>query len=359
MQSPQPLSDAKVTHTQINDGHAKGVGYPPLLKNVPNEVLSYIFVLCSYDSVRLPYKQANIPCQIVLSRVCSKWRQVALSTGALWSNIGIFGYNIHIIKDYERHLCLYRAWIDRAGAHPLTMTIELRFGGGELQVFQDFVLPFNIRMLDIAAMYEDLPRLSNLPTSNVEEFAITLFAVMKIEKFVAPPFMNKIRSICLRDGEGSQVTLKELSLPWHQLRLLECDSQAVPLSPLLSVLPQAQSLEQCILTIYKAESVPLVGIFMPSLHRLTLNLVNVEPDIIIPLLATQNLTALCIRSSRGCSSATYDIIKRHHKLHQLQEFELYFVKLSTRIAQILADAPIVHKLLVEANLLSMRRLWKA
>jgi hypothetical protein len=44
----EPYNDAKVTHNQVNEGHsASGVGYPLLLRNVPNEVLSYIFVLCS------------------------------------------------------------------------------------------------------------------------------------------------------------------------------------------------------------------------------------------------------------------------------------------------------------------------
>ena len=340
MESPQPSSD----------GHTSGVGYPSLLRNVPYEVLSHIFVLCSCSGpVLLPYQQANVPFQVILSQVCSKWRQVALSTGALWGNILIF---IDIVEDAHR-LFLYRTWIDRAGAHPLNITIYLGDGGAE-GAFQDFVLPFQIKMLDITLMYEKLPQLSDLPILNVEEFAISFYVIRKMENFAAPPFMNRTRSICLNAGKTgdlgeSQVMLKKLCLPWHQLSSLECDSFAVPLSILVSVLPQAQSLEHCKSSIFKAERVPLVEISMPNLRRLTLTLHNVKPDIFIPLLATQNLTALCIYSSRGWSCNTYDIIKRHHRLHQLQEFQLHPLDFPTRIAQILVDAPLVRKLCVNGK----------
>ena len=70
MESHQSFNDAKVTHNQVNEpeGHASGIGYPPLLRSVPNKVLSHIFVLCSCsNSVLLPYAQTNVPCQIILS----------------------------------------------------------------------------------------------------------------------------------------------------------------------------------------------------------------------------------------------------------------------------------------------------
>ena len=355
MESPQPFSDAKVTRNQVKEGHASDVGYPSLLRNVPNEVLSHIFVLFSCDSVLLSYTQADdVPRQVVISQVCSKWRQVALSIGGLWSNIRTFDEDI--IEHYVHYLSLYQAWIGRAGAHPLTITIDLASNRlDEEVIFQDFVLPFQIKRLDITVMCENLVRLSKFPTLNVEEFAISLVAVgsTEIENFAAPPFMNRTRSISLHDDENhgsewSQVMIKELCLPWHQLSFLDCDS---PLSALLSVLPQAQSLEQCRLTIYKADSAPMARISMPSLRRLSLNFagMDVKPDIIVPLFATPNLTALGIRSWHRWSSDTYDIIKKHYKLHQLQEFQLCPVNFPLRIVQVLVDAPMVHKLHVEGK----------
>jgi hypothetical protein len=203
MESPRPSNSnaTVVAHVQVQDeGHASGDDYPLLLRNVPNEVLSYIFILCSCrGSVIIPYNQASVPCQILLSQVCSKWRQVALSTSTLWSNIEMFDDNISI-KDYERYLSLYRAWINRAGTHPLTVTIDLssHYYFDEQELFQDFVLPFQFKRLNISVMYETLPQLSDFPTLNVEEFGISLDAVHRIENFAVPPFMNRTRSICLR-----------------------------------------------------------------------------------------------------------------------------------------------------------------
>jgi hypothetical protein len=355
MESPQP-SNSIVTHVQVQDeGHASGDDYPSLLRNIPNEVLSDIFSLCSCSrSVPLPYDQDDVPYQIIVSQVCSKWRQVALSTSALWSNIEMFQEDI--IKDYKRYLSLYRAWIDRAGTHPLTVTIDLsgNYDFEEQALFQDFVLPFQFKRLNISLFYEDLPQLSDFPTLNVEEFGISLHAVYRIENFAVPPFMNRTRSICLRGRYSSDYgrgTLKALcsSLPWHELRSLECHSLAVSLPALLNVLRQAQSLENCHITIHDTGSGPLVRVSMPSLRRLSLRFENVDPGIIIPLFATPNITALDLCSYDRWSSDTYDILKKHHKLHQLQEFELRPAKFPLHIAQVLADAPMVQNLYVDGK----------
>ena len=37
--------------------------------------------------VELPYDQDNVPCQVILSQVCLKWRQATLRAGALLSQI--------------------------------------------------------------------------------------------------------------------------------------------------------------------------------------------------------------------------------------------------------------------------------
>ena len=354
MGSPQPSNSnaTVVAHVQVQDeGRASGDDDPSLLRNVPNEVLSYIFILYSSSgSVPLPYSQTNVPCQILLSQVCAKWHQVALSTSALWSNIGLF--DAKIIRDYERCLSLYRTWIDRAGTHPLTVTIDLsNYDFNHQGLFQDFVLPFQFKRLNIRAMYKDLPRLSDIPISNVEEFGIFLDAVHRIENFAMLPFMNRTRSIRLRGRYSSDYgrgTLNALcsGLPWHELRSLECRSFAVSLSALLDILRQTQSLQTCHLTIHDTGSGPLVGVSMPNLRHLSLGFKDVDPDIIIPLFATPNITALDIYSYGRWSSDTYDILKKCHKLQQLQEFELRPADFRLHIAQVLADAPTVQKLCI-------------
>jgi hypothetical protein len=223
-------TDIAVTHVDKTN-HVGGV-YPRWLsKKVPYEVLSHIFILCSDLPVELLYFKTMKPCQVILSQVCSEWRQVAFSTGALWSNITISGWQID--NDFTHCLSLYQTCIDRAGAHPLIITLDLSSDRTDLQhVFEHFVLPFRIKMLDITLMYADLLLLSNVQTLNVEESAISLRSVQRMGDFAVPPFMDKTRALRVRgsDTEWFPAMFEQLCLPWDQLRLLECDSPAVPLS---------------------------------------------------------------------------------------------------------------------------------
>jgi len=58
-----------------------------------------------------------------------------------------------------------------------------------------------------------------------------------------------------------------------------------------------------------------------------------------------NITTLQVSSYDNLSSDVYDILKRHYKLHQLHQIRLKGKLLSgVRLAQVLVDAPIIHKL---------------
>jgi hypothetical protein len=91
-------------------------------------------------------------------------------------------------------------------------------------------------MLDITLRYNDLDELPNVRTSNVEAFAISLEGVLGLGNFSVPPFMDKPRAIHVHgtdaDSERVPVMLEELCSSWNQLRLLECDLPAIPLSSL-------------------------------------------------------------------------------------------------------------------------------
>jgi hypothetical protein len=89
---------------------------------------------------------------------------------------------------------------------------------------------------------------------------------------------------------------------------------------------------------------------MPNLRWLTLTLAYVDPDIAVSLFATSNLTTLSIRSlyyGFTWSGNTYDIIRKQHKLHQLQRIELCPGDSPLCIAQVLVDAPMIRELRVE------------
>ena len=319
-------------------------------KNWPNELLSHIFVLSS-GSLVMPvfYCPPEVPHQLTISQVCSRWRQVALSTGVLWSNVKLTCFNVK----YADRLRLYRTWVGRAGDYPLTVSViyySLSGWHSDLRkVFLDFIVPFRIKTLDIKMSYHHL---MDLPSLSVEALAIAGINLPPADEYrKAPPFMDKTRRICIWltpiPSEECEPKLKELSLSWHQLRSFECYSCVVSLSTWLNVLSQSQTLqnlERCHLSISDTGSGALVGVCMPNLRRLSLSLESVRPDIVFPLIAAPNITTLWITSQDNWSSDVYDIIKRHYKLYRLHKLLLQGTGFPLRIGQILADAPMIRKL---------------
>ena len=314
------------------------------ISTVPNEVLSHIFVLCSCDHpLQFPYRRHNVPYQVTISQVCSRWRQVSLCTGTLWNNLRIpYRY------EYSHYLSLHQLWVSRAGSLPLTVEVDYRSGFKLYEVLLEFVVPFRLRTLHISLLYGDLPALSNLPNLAVEELAICWVGLGSVELEI-PFFMNKTRRVCFLDlcatWEKSEALLNRHCSLWPQLRSLTCHSHTMSLTAWLNVLHQAQSLEDCDLTIANAGNGPLVGVSMPNLRSFKLRLLDVHPDIVIPLIATPNITTLDICShTLDWSSNTYDIIKQHHKLYQLHEIHLLAAKFPLYITQVLEDAPMVRNL---------------
>ncbi|KAF8337220.1 hypothetical protein F5887DRAFT_557003, partial [Amanita rubescens] len=97
-----PNTTTLLTHVDESD---HSIDFPSPIRNVPSEVLSHIFVLCSCDyPVPLLYRQWEVPHQVTISHVCSRWRQVALSTGVLWSNVRISKFD----SEYARCRFLYQ-----------------------------------------------------------------------------------------------------------------------------------------------------------------------------------------------------------------------------------------------------------
>ncbi|KAF8326464.1 hypothetical protein F5887DRAFT_1197179 [Amanita rubescens] len=325
------------------------IDYPSPIGNVPSEVLSHIFVLCSCDyPVPLLYHQWEVPHQVTISHVCSRWRQVALSTGVLWSNVRISKFD----SDYARCRFLYQTWVGRACDYPLTLTLTFSGPLTDLyNVFLDLVVPFRIK-----ALHMTLPsdKFFDLPSFDVEEFGIDVTNFL-MEGDLSP-LMERARRICIwtlgprsvRSQFGERI--KALSLSWHQLRSFECHSNLVSLSTWLDILHQAQtlqSLERCRLTISEVGSGPLVGVCMPNLRWFALSLLGpIHPDSAIPLIVAPNITTLGITSPGNWSSNTYDVIAKHYKLHQLQHFWIHAAQFPLRISQVLADAPMIDNLKV-------------
>ena len=268
------------------------VGQLSPVRTVPNELLRNIFVLCSCGQIQLPYRRHEVPHQVTISQVCSKWRQIALNAGTLWNYVRLSEPSA---SNYSHCLSIYRIWVGRAGSLPLTMALDYY----NLNLLLDFVVPFRLRTLYISLLYRDFSALSNLPNLDVEEFAISF-----IDRYdghsdlTLPPFTDRTRHICFQDLCGtipkSEAMLNVFFSLWRQLLTLQCVSITVSLTAWLNILHQAQSFEYCYLTIIDAGNGPLVKVSMPNLRFFNLNLLEVHPDIVIPLIAAPNIITLGI-----------------------------------------------------------------
>ncbi|KAJ3764226.1 hypothetical protein EV360DRAFT_65665 [Lentinula raphanica] len=81
--------------------------------DLPAEILCEIFIYL------LPEEgwQGMCPPQLVVTQVCSYWRNVAIAYPRLWSTI-------NIVKPTQRHIPMTRLWLERAAKCPLILYID-------------------------------------------------------------------------------------------------------------------------------------------------------------------------------------------------------------------------------------------
>ncbi|KAF9467561.1 hypothetical protein BDZ94DRAFT_1248416 [Collybia nuda] len=85
--------------------------------NLPTEILSTIFLHCA-DSDGVLNSSNTIDMPLLLTKICSGWRSVAINTQSLWSRLFI-----NIQPNSEHQATLASTWLERSGACPLQIYI--------------------------------------------------------------------------------------------------------------------------------------------------------------------------------------------------------------------------------------------
>jgi len=99
-----------------------------LERQLPVEILRQIFLCCLPNNPNSWVKQYE--CPLLLTRVCSRWRQVALSTTQLWSTIHAVvpedspDRNNSSLSSAQRRATAIKTWLSWAGTSPLNITFE-------------------------------------------------------------------------------------------------------------------------------------------------------------------------------------------------------------------------------------------
>ncbi|KAF9560424.1 hypothetical protein CPC08DRAFT_636652, partial [Agrocybe pediades] len=97
------------------------------VRRLPPEVLQHIFAWCLPQTRNCVMHASEAP--LLLGRVCSDWRKLAMSTHELWSKLHIvpptvnYALPLSSIKAFKRKRRLVKMWLDRSGACPLSLSI--------------------------------------------------------------------------------------------------------------------------------------------------------------------------------------------------------------------------------------------
>ena len=84
------------------------------MERLPTEILSLIFSLIAHDPTTNPMSFA------VITHVCSRWRQIALADGSLWSRV-VLTYPLS-----PHHLSYTIFWLQRSASAPIDIFLDLR-----------------------------------------------------------------------------------------------------------------------------------------------------------------------------------------------------------------------------------------
>ncbi|KAJ7019861.1 hypothetical protein C8F04DRAFT_324968 [Mycena alexandri] len=121
MPSPQRNGYLAVEWSEFQQAYSEGTGIYPVL-TLPPEIVSEIFLkfLPIYPGIP-PLSGVLSP--LLLCRICRQWREIALSTPALWNTI-----RMDITRPWDddkaaAQLELVRAWLSRSGDYPLSITL--------------------------------------------------------------------------------------------------------------------------------------------------------------------------------------------------------------------------------------------
>ncbi|KAJ7187338.1 hypothetical protein C8R46DRAFT_288077 [Mycena filopes] len=210
--------DVHVAERQQDEGSKHPIPYPVL--TLPNEMVSEIFVrfLPPYPECP-PWKGSLSPS--LLTQICRKWREIALSTPELWRAMAFilsspqryphFGPRFAIPQlDTSR----FQSWLDRSGACPLSLQIiSYLYGDRRVSQILDTALPHRGRWEHLKFHYGDASSLLRVdgPMPRHRHLDVD---VDELESDPVPIFHDAplLSTVVLTEG----VTMA-LVLPWAQL----------------------------------------------------------------------------------------------------------------------------------------------
>ncbi|KAK2461326.1 hypothetical protein APHAL10511_006853 [Amanita phalloides] len=322
-------------------------------KKLPEEVIRCIFACFVEDyAIHFPFKKVEkglTPRQVVLSHVCSAWRQIVLDMKSLWSRITVVPQeNFRAFCETWSPRILPRITVDLASSDLEINQLSCR------EVFLYPFLHFEFKEIEILMNTEQLRSLrqvSNTISLKVEKLGLTIIQ-WDYERILLPKFLS--HPLCsfkiFPEDADDTLDLAMFRLPWAKLQCLDLSDGLVQLSVAIEILRRCTSLEVCSLKLCLASNngiddvMPTEPVTHPVLRKLTIHVGRDAKDLCA--LSHFLLPSLRILEIQG-GEWTYDIqevIRKQLNLDQLHELNIAHVTYSPTVASILEDAPSLRRL---------------
>ncbi|KAG6910670.1 hypothetical protein DXG01_008714 [Tephrocybe rancida] len=281
-------------------------------KKLPPEILFKIFTDCSPPPLYIPPKHVrnvrhNITSNLEFPMtVCSRWRQVALSSRDMWDDLDV-SYPVYtptpVWTEKTKHITSLAQIVMLRGTRSVTIRI---YGTRrillpeEVEPIRNLVIPFAQQLTHITLgcsmpyLYDFLasssplfPALQSLtfrgeedptaPYNPDDEFELTMFKHC--------PNLRTLRINVFYLNFLSSLSQSDLQLPWNQLTKVNLQGTWIDLATAHLIFSQCTSLKSCSFSLlYLNEeslnvAVPLPTIDQPHLQHLTIWSTSGDPDV--------------------------------------------------------------------------------
>ncbi|TRM60742.1 hypothetical protein BD626DRAFT_121482 [Schizophyllum amplum] len=273
----------------------------PQLLNLNYDVLEHVFLHCLPDEPFVHPARTAGP--LLVSHVCSSWRQQAISMPALWASIDIHVTRRGVSPSPE----VIAAWLGRSGTRPLRIRLSVPEKPGvegwqNSEIAFRAILPFHRRWQKL-----ELRLRLFLPLQVLDEVAPEALTELRALHVVVPGTLDDAWKHLRRilDGVshleylGLEADLSEHlpagPLPFAALRALDMHNVALPVVDCLHVLESAQALESLMLRIAVAPAATVLpGVKHSTLLQLSLYSVALDADAFLDAATLPNLRNMTI-----------------------------------------------------------------
>ncbi|GBE87856.1 hypothetical protein SCP_1200810 [Sparassis crispa] len=248
-----PVADEQRTSEYQNAKHS--------IHRLPVELLTEIFLDLTYS---YPHHQSGAyaslgTAPLLLCRICSLWRRVALRTPALWCWFSLsYGLSVSPFVGPK----LMRCWLERSGSLPLRFTFAwYQDYISANHISQDVVVEMLRIFADYITRWEEVTISTHTPLSLAQPSSpAPLLRVLRLEgpevgRVTLLPFTSapQLRSLRWCLSERISGPLQSITgVPWAQLTELQLDN-ALSLYQCFKLLKMCPALVQCYLLVSHAD----------------------------------------------------------------------------------------------------------